>query len=92
MRELFGLLNMLDEEAWPDESEFIERYGDETTTTPGQIRELQAALRPLLLRRMKEDVETLPEKEEVRAPTAHSHLCSSMPNLGWLSGFWAHHG
>ena len=26
---------------------------------------LQADLRPILLRRMKEDVETLPEKEEV---------------------------
>ena len=30
-----------------------------------QVRELQAVLQPILLRRMKEDVETLPEKEEV---------------------------
>jgi SNF2 family DNA or RNA helicase len=31
----------------------------------GCVCSLQEALRPLLLRRMKEDVETLPEKEEV---------------------------
>lgn len=30
-----------------------------------QVRALQEVLKPLLLRRMKEDVETLPEKEEV---------------------------
>ena len=30
-----------------------------------QVRQLQAILAPILLRRMKEDVETLPEKEEV---------------------------
>ena len=29
------------------------------------MRKLQAVLQPILLRRMKEDVETLPEKEEV---------------------------
>lgn len=32
--------------------------------TPGQVADLQQALQPLLLRRMKEDVEDLPEKEE----------------------------
>ena len=32
---------------------------------PPQVRKLQAVLQPILLRRMKEDVETLPEKEEV---------------------------
>ena len=30
-----------------------------------QVRQLQVILAPILLRRMKEDVETLPEKEEV---------------------------
>jgi chromodomain-helicase-DNA-binding protein 7 len=32
---------------------------------PSQVRKLQAVLQPVLLRRMKEDVETLPEKEEI---------------------------
>ncbi|KAL4858846.1 Chromodomain-helicase-DNA-binding protein 6 [Chlorella vulgaris] len=66
MRELFGLLNLLDPGTMADESEFLERYGDERTgMTPDQVRALQEVLRPILLRRMKEDVETLPEKEEV---------------------------
>lgn len=34
------------------------------TSRTGPVR-VQEALRPILLRRMKEDVETLPEKEEV---------------------------
>ena len=38
------------------------------------MRALQAALAPVLLRRMKEDVEDLPEKEEVRAERV----------VGWL--------
>jgi hypothetical protein len=33
-----------------------------------QVKALQGVLKPLLLRRMKEDVETLPEKEEVGTP------------------------
>ncbi len=32
-----------------------------------QVKELQELLKPRLLRRLKEDVETLPEKEEVNA-------------------------
>ena len=48
------------------ESEFLEQYGDERVgMSPTQVQALQQALRPCLLRRMKEDVETLPEKEEV---------------------------
>lgn len=34
-----------------------------------QVKKLQDVLKPLLLRRMKEDVETLPEKEEVGSLT-----------------------
>jgi len=65
MRELFGLLNLLDPRAYPNEETFLERFGDDRTgMTPQQVKALQQALRPVLLRRMKEDVETLPEKEE----------------------------
>jgi superfamily II DNA or RNA helicase len=65
MRELFGLLNLLDDETYTYEADFLERFGDERTgMTPHQVRDLQKALKPILLRRMKEDVETLPEKEE----------------------------
>jgi len=68
MRELFGLLNLLDPESYPSEASFAQRFGDDrgggVCTTPAQVKLLQEALRPVLLRRMKEDVETLPEKEE----------------------------
>ena len=68
MRELFGLLNLLDPEKYDDEDGFLATFGDDTngkgSITPEQVKSLQQALRPVLLRRMKEDVETLPEKEE----------------------------
>jgi SNF2 family DNA or RNA helicase len=68
MRELFGILNFVDPDLFSDEAAFLKSYGDERASggiTPAQVQSLQEALRPLLLRRMKEDVETLPEKEEV---------------------------
>ncbi|WIA09219.1 hypothetical protein OEZ85_008629 [Tetradesmus obliquus] len=64
MRELQGLMSVLDEEAYGDLETFLERFGDDKPSL-AQIRALQAALAPVLLRRMKEDVEDLPEKEEV---------------------------
>ncbi|KAL4423047.1 hypothetical protein ABPG77_002081 [Micractinium sp. CCAP 211/92] len=66
MRELFGILNLLDPQRFGDEEEFLEEFGDESAgMMPEQVKALQEELRPILLRRMKEDVETLPEKEEV---------------------------
>lgn len=59
-----GLMSLLDEDAFGDADAFMQRYGADTPSLE-QIRALQAALAPLLLRRMKEDVENLPEKEEV---------------------------
>jgi len=65
VKELFGLLNLLDPDQYDDEEEFLDRFGRSTDKmTPTQVRDIQHALRPILLRRMKEDVETLPEKEE----------------------------
>jgi chromodomain-helicase-DNA-binding protein 7 len=57
-------MSVLDEEAYGDLDDFLERFGDDKPSLD-QIRALQAALAPVLLRRMKEDVEDLPEKEEV---------------------------
>ena len=64
--ELWGLLYMLDEAAFPSIEDFESRFclpGGQPDAT--RISQLAAALRPYLLRRMKEDVEELPEKEEV---------------------------
>jgi len=73
MRELHGLLNVLDpgKPEWSSEEAFFAAYGgglraSAPPPTLAQVRLLQEHLRPVLLRRMKEDVEkSLPTKEEV---------------------------
>lgn len=73
MRELHGLLNVLDPKKpeWASEEAFFAAYGggaraSAAPPTLAQVRLLQEHLRPILLRRMKEDVEkSLPTKEEV---------------------------
>lgn len=65
VKELFGLLNLLDPKQYSDEDEFLNRFGRSADKmTPSQVHDLQRSLKPILLRRMKEDVENLPEKEE----------------------------
>ena len=65
----------------PDEAEFLRLYGDERAgMTPDQVKALQLALRPILLRRMKEDVETLPEKEEVGRQRMHCGIGGVSPD------------
>jgi SNF2 family DNA or RNA helicase len=82
LRELFGLLNLLDPATHGDEAEFLARFGDDrATAAPGagatapRVAALRAALRPLLLRRMKEDVEALPELEEVVVWCSQARAC-----------------
>uniref|UniRef100_A0A061RW02 Chromodomain-helicase-DNA-binding protein 7 n=1 Tax=Tetraselmis sp. GSL018 TaxID=582737 RepID=A0A061RW02_9CHLO len=65
LQELFSLMNLLDAERYPSLEDFSQRFGAGGEPTPEQIASLQEALKPILLRRMKEDVEALPEKEEV---------------------------
>ena len=73
MRELHGLLNVLEprKPEWASEEAFFAAYGGgaRASSAPpslAQVRLLQEHLRPVLLRRMKEDVEkSLPTKEEV---------------------------
>jgi len=65
MREVYGLLNLLNPTRFNDVDEFLDKFGDERGMTVEQVKAFQKELKPILLRRMKEDVETLPEKEEV---------------------------
>ncbi|GLI59359.1 hypothetical protein VaNZ11_001224 [Volvox africanus] len=68
MLELFSILSLLDPDGYPSPEDFAKRFGGAPGGAPPsveQIRALQAALAPILLRRMKEDVEELPQKEEV---------------------------
>lgn len=44
MRDLFGIMNLLDHEEWGDEGEFYERYGGDTeVSTVEQIQTLQVS-------------------------------------------------
>ncbi|CAM9497967.1 unnamed protein product, partial [Ectocarpus sp. 13 AM-2016] len=62
--ELWTLLNLVDEPKFRDQQGFVEKYGD--LQDAEDVSELQEAIKPYLLRRMKEDVEkAVPPKEEI---------------------------
>jgi len=63
MTELWTLMNIVDEAAFGDMDDFIDRYGD--MKSKERIDELHEGIRPYILRRLKEDVEkSVPPKEE----------------------------
>ncbi|XP_035026244.2 chromodomain-helicase-DNA-binding protein 7 [Hippoglossus stenolepis] len=63
VEELFSLLNFLEPERFPSETTFMNEFGD--LKTEEQVLKLQAILKPMMLRRLKEDVEkNLAPKEE----------------------------
>ncbi|XP_029110966.1 chromodomain-helicase-DNA-binding protein 7 isoform X2 [Scleropages formosus] len=63
VEELFSLLNFLEPERFPSESTFMQEFGD--LKTEEQVQKLQGILKPMMLRRLKEDVEkNLAPKEE----------------------------
>ena len=63
IEELWTLLNFLDKRKFPSWAAFQEQFGDVSNAT--QVEGLHGVLRPLLLRRLKEDVEkTIAEKTE----------------------------
>ncbi|XP_023651099.1 chromodomain-helicase-DNA-binding protein 6 isoform X1 [Paramormyrops kingsleyae] len=63
VEELFSLLNFLEPVQFPSETSFLEEFGD--LKTEEQVKKLQAILKPMMLRRLKDDVEkNLAPKEE----------------------------
>uniref|UniRef100_A0A8C1L2Y9 Chromodomain helicase DNA binding protein 6 n=1 Tax=Cyprinus carpio TaxID=7962 RepID=A0A8C1L2Y9_CYPCA len=63
VEELFSLLNFLEPSQFPSETTFLEEFGD--LKTEEQVKKLQAILKPMMLRRLKDDVEkNLAPKEE----------------------------
>uniref|UniRef100_A0A6Q2ZQK5 DNA helicase n=1 Tax=Esox lucius TaxID=8010 RepID=A0A6Q2ZQK5_ESOLU len=63
VEELFSLLNFLEPLQFPSETLFLEEFGD--LKTEEQVKKLQAILKPMMLRRLKDDVEkNLAPKEE----------------------------
>ncbi|XP_019862189.1 PREDICTED: chromodomain-helicase-DNA-binding protein 8-like [Amphimedon queenslandica] len=61
--ELFSLLNFLEPSQFPSLQLFLQQFGD--LKTEEQVEELQSVLKPMMLRRLKEDVEkSLAPKEE----------------------------
>ncbi|XP_064466588.1 chromodomain-helicase-DNA-binding protein 7-like isoform X3 [Ornithodoros turicata] len=63
VEELFSLLNFLEPARFNSTETFMEEFGD--LKTEGQVDKLKALLKPMMLRRLKEDVEkSLAPKEE----------------------------
>uniref|UniRef100_A0AAY4AQT5 DNA helicase n=1 Tax=Denticeps clupeoides TaxID=299321 RepID=A0AAY4AQT5_9TELE len=63
VEELFSLLNFLEPDRFPSENTFMQEFGD--LKTEEQVQKLQGILKPMMLRRLKEDVEkNLAPKEE----------------------------
>ena len=61
--ELWALLNFLEPEKFASEQDFKVRFG--SLTSASDVERLQKLLKPLMLRRLKEDVEkSIPVKEE----------------------------
>ena len=68
VRELFSLLHLMNPDKYDSWEDFSDEFcgGGTVCKTAEQADKIRSLLRPILLRRMKEDVETLPTKEEVR--------------------------
>ena len=63
VEELFSLLHFLEPQQFHSVQEFLQEFGDLKTDT--QVTKLQSILKPMMLRRLKEDVEkNLAPKEE----------------------------
>ncbi|KAG7242554.1 hypothetical protein INR49_020267, partial [Caranx melampygus] len=63
VEELFSLLHFLEPARFPSENNFMQEFGD--LKTEEQVQKLQGILKPMMLRRLKEDVEKkLAPKEE----------------------------
>nr|XP_033818823.1 chromodomain-helicase-DNA-binding protein 6 isoform X1 [Geotrypetes seraphini]XP_033818824.1 chromodomain-helicase-DNA-binding protein 6 isoform X1 [Geotrypetes seraphini] len=63
VEELFSLLNFLEPMQFPSEIAFLEEFGD--LKTEEQVKKLQSLLKPMMLRRLKDDVEkNLAPKQE----------------------------
>lgn len=63
VNELFSLLNFLEPSQFACQDTFMQEFGK--LETEEQVKKLQALLKPMMLRRMKEDVEkSLAPKEE----------------------------
>ncbi|XP_075033621.1 chromodomain-helicase-DNA-binding protein 6 isoform X4 [Mixophyes fleayi] len=63
VEELYSLLNFLEPNQFPSESTFLEEFGD--LKTEEQVKKLQSILKPMMLRRLKDDVEkNLAPKQE----------------------------
>ncbi|KAH9268936.1 hypothetical protein BASA83_009070 [Batrachochytrium salamandrivorans] len=87
--ELWALLNFLEPHKFASEMDFKINYG--SLTTAADVEKLQNVLKPLMLRRLKEDVEkTIPVKEEtiveVELTTTQKKWYRSIleKNFSWL--------
>ncbi|CAB4018646.1 chromodomain-helicase-DNA-binding 8-like, partial [Paramuricea clavata] len=89
--ELFSLLNFLEPAQFPSQGAFLMEFGN--LRTEAQVERLQALLRPMMLRRMKEDVEkSLAPKEETIVEAKRDVICDIVGALFALQNAVITHG
>ena len=63
--ELWSVLNFLDADEFPSESDFVDEYGEVANGSTAHLEALQQRIEPYFLRRIKEDVEVgIPPRRE----------------------------
>lgn len=77
VEELFSLLNFLEPSQFTSNESFMLEFGD--LKTEAQVEKLKAILKPMMLRRLKEDVEkSLAPKEETIVEVSKQSVCYSL--------------
>lgn len=73
VNELFSLLNFLEPTQFSSSEAFLKEFGALKTET--EVQKLKAVLKPMMLRRLKEDVEkSIAPKEETVVEASNSSL------------------
>ncbi|KAE8538898.1 hypothetical protein D1P53_005266 [Cryptococcus gattii VGV] len=75
IRELFNLLNFLDQDSFKDLESMEQEYAD---LNEAKIQELHQMIKPYILRRIKADVLNLPPKVEIIVPISLTPLQKQM--------------
>ena len=80
VNELFSLLNFLEPNQFTSSEAFLNEFGALKTET--EVHKLQLLLKPMMLRRLKEDVEkTIAPKEETVVEVIHVCVSVSYTHL-----------
>lgn len=79
VNELFSLLNFLEPQQFTSSDAFLQEFG--ALKTENEVQKLQLLLKPMMLRRLKEDVEKSIAPKEETVVEVRSISCQDLLNL-----------